>query len=133
MDSERESAVARWFKPFGRLASLIPMTEKRYARRASRSILHLYSQVRAAHPELFGKALYTEVVVARSHADLQAARAIVAKAEQSFAEWPKDRALDFRDVVAYLVFTEFMQSNPLRHGTHTDMRRIVAKIIPPNL
>ncbi len=124
---------ARLPKPISFLATLIPATEKRYARRASRSVLDVYWQVRAAHPELSGKALYTEVIATHSHTDQEAARAIVLKAEQSFAEWPNQRDLTFRDVVAYLVFDEFMRLHPSRHGTRADMRRVAAKIIPANL
>ncbi|HSD73345.1 MAG TPA: hypothetical protein VLB75_01165 [Steroidobacteraceae bacterium] len=125
--------AAKRFKPIAFLASLIPMTEKRYARRAGRSVLDVYWQVRKAHPELTGKALYTEVVAARSHTEPEAARTILSKAEQSFAEWPRQRDLIFLDVVAYLVFDEFMRSHPLQRGTCADMRRVIAKIIPSNL
>lgn len=125
--------IARLLQQIRLLAGSLPMTERRYARRASRGVLDIYWQVRGAHPELTGKALYTEVVATHSRTDQKAAGAIVLKAEQSFAEWPKQRDLMFRDVVAYLVFDEFMRSHPSSHGTRADMRRVAAKIIPSNL
>ncbi|HZF16100.1 MAG TPA: hypothetical protein VE046_09185 [Steroidobacteraceae bacterium] len=109
------------------------MTEARFARHAGRGVLKVYWQVRASCPELTGHALYAQVVAKRSGIAPEAARAIVLKAEQSFAEWPKERELSFRDVVAYLVFAEFVRAHPERKGVQADMRRVVAKIIPGNL
>jgi hypothetical protein len=127
----RTSVAVRWLKPIGRL--LTPVTEKRYAKRASRSILDLYWQVRTAHPDMAGRALYAEVVAARTRSSPAAAHAILFRAEQSSAGWLTERDLAFRDVVAYLAFTEFLQSHPLHHGTRTNMRQVAARIIPRNL
>lgn len=130
--TEGKATVAvRWLKPIGRL--LIPVAEKRYARRASRNILALYWQVRAAHPEMAGRALYAEVVAARTRTTPAAANAILFRAEQSSAAWLTERDLALRDVVAYLAFTEFLQSHPLHHGTRTNMLQVAARIIPRNL
>lgn len=130
--TEGKAAVAvRWLKPIGRL--LIPVAEKRYAKRASRSILDLYWQVRAAHPEMAGRELYAEVVATRAHTSPASARAILFRAEQSSAGWLTERELALRDVAAYLAFTEFLQSHPLHHGTRTNMRQVAARIIPRNL
>jgi len=115
------------------LATLFPITERRFAKAASLSILELYRQVHAAQPELTGRELYAEVVAIRMRIDRNAARAIVLSAEQSFAEWPKERALRFYDVVAYLVIDEFRRGHPGSHGTQTEMRHIAAKVIPADL
>ncbi len=125
--------MAQLLKPLGFLTKLIPLSERSFAKRTSLSVLEIYWRVREAQPELNGKALYAEVVATRSHVDLQAARMIVQRAEQSFAEWPEERDVIFRDVVDYLVFDEFMQAHPDRRGAQSDMRRVAAKIIPENL
>jgi hypothetical protein len=127
----KASVAVRWLKPIGRL--LIPVAEKRYARRASRSILALYWQVRAAHPDMAGRELYAEVVAARVHTGPATARAILFRAEQSSDGWLTERDLALRDVAAYLAYIEFLQTHPLHHGTRTNMRQVAAKIIPHNL
>lgn len=84
--------------------------------------------------ELKGRALYGAVIARRlgSNSILGAAD-IVRRAEESFAVWPRDRELTFRDVVHYQIFDEYMRQSELRVGTRTDFGVAVARIIPDGL
>jgi hypothetical protein len=85
------------------------------------------------YPELKGKSLYRRVVAARLHDDDLAAEAVLQHAEQSFAIWPVERALNFRDVVHYLAVSQFMALHGDAHWVYADMKRIVDAIIPHQL
>jgi hypothetical protein len=117
----------------GSLGILVSWSERRYARRASLDVLETYRREHAAHPELSGKELYTQVVAAHTGADRQTASRIVRQAGESFADWPNWRDMTFRDVVSFLVLADYMRSNPGRGGTSTNMRRVVARVIPGDL
>jgi len=64
---------------------------------------------------------------------LAGAAAILDGAENSYCLWPLKRELRFRDVVSYVVVQEYSHLNSFRRGTQTDMRRIVARVIPAEL
>jgi hypothetical protein len=107
--------------------------ELRFAKKAGRSALAHYRRLRTDRPELIGQALYQTFVCERNAIDESAARAILQRAEASFAAWPNDRDLNFRDVVQYLVISEYLSSHPERGGTTVNMTRIIAQIIPGQL
>ena len=107
--------------------------ERRYAKAASRQLLELFRHEQRERPELTGRALY-EAVIARhlgSNPTLSAAE-IVRRAEESFANWPIDRELKFRDVVHYQIFDEYMRQSQVI-GTRTNFGVAVAQIIPAEL
>jgi hypothetical protein len=104
--------------------------EWRFARRTAQAALALFRRIREQQPELAGRALYEAIVCQRNGIEAYAARVILRHADDSFAAWPKERALIFRDVVQYLVITEYLLSNSERTGTATNMAKVVAKIIP---
>ncbi len=114
-----------------------PMEERYYARRESRKVLAMYHVMRAEHPELTGTELYQTIVASltRSDADVAnvAAQAIVRAAGQSFAAWPSERALTFRDVVHYLCFECFTRSRHNKGWTLTSIREVVDSVIPKDL
>jgi hypothetical protein len=107
--------------------------ELRFAKKAARLALARYHRLRAERPELNGQALYQAFVCERNAIDESAARAILQRAEASFAAWPNDRDLIFRDVVQYLAISEYLASHPERGGTTVNMTRIIAQIIPGQL
>ena len=107
--------------------------EKRYFRRESRKVLAMYRAVRAQHPAVTGMALYEEVVGRVTGVSADGARALVRAAEQSFATWPSERDLTFRDVVHYLCFESFSQSHGNRNWMRTSLREVVDSEIPKDL
>jgi hypothetical protein len=104
--------------------------ELRSAKKAGRQELTRYQRLRAARPELTGRALYEAFVRERNTLGASAAQALLQRAEASFAAWPADHDLIFRNVVQYLVISEYLMSHPERHSTATNMARIIADVIP---
>jgi hypothetical protein len=88
--------------------------------------------MRREEPQLIGKALYQRIVIQRSGLDIHAAAGVLRRAEQSFCEWPSDRDLKFRDVVRYIVIEEYLRSHATI-GTHTNLGKVVARVIPDDL
>ena len=109
------------------------VAEKWYAWRTSREMLGWYHRVRGEEPQLTGRPLYQQVIVRRSGLDAEAASGVLQRACQSFCDWPFERRLRFRDVVHYVVVDEYLRSHLTILGTHTDMGKVVARLIPRNL
>lgn len=108
--------------------------ERHYARRASEQMLDLFRQERREHPDLSGRVLYEAVAARRLGAKPRLSAAeVVRRAEESFADWPAERAVRFRDVVHYLIFDEYLHQGKAREATKTNMGAVVARVIPEEL
>ena len=107
--------------------------ELRFAKKAGRLALTRYQRLRTERPELTRQALYEAFVCERNAIEPSAAREILQRAEASFAAWPNDRDLTFRNVVQYLAISEYLALYPKRGGTTVNMVRIITRIIPGNL
>jgi YHS domain-containing protein len=107
--------------------------QSRHAAAVSRQLLKLHSFVAERHPDLKGRALYRQIVMVRSGADIVSADRMLNRAEQSFAQWPAQRDLRFADVVHYLAVEEFLAAHGETHWTHAHMGRVVAARIPSKL
>jgi hypothetical protein len=108
--------------------------ERRYAKETSEQLLDLFRREQREHPELKGRALYEAVTARRLGLNPPvSATEIVRRAEESFADWPVERELRFRDVVHYLIFDEYMHAGKARAGTKTNMGAVVARIIPEEI
>jgi hypothetical protein len=79
------------------------------------------------------KALYENIVTLRLGTQASRAAQIVLRAEESFTDWPVERELNFRHLVHYLIFDEYMRTGKAREGTKTNMGVMVARIIPEDL
>ncbi len=112
---------------------LVAWQERRFARRGSLEVLDVYRREHAAHPELSGKHLYAAVVATYMGTDRETASTIVRQAGESFADWPNWRDMTFRDVVDFVVISDYLRSNPGRSGPDANMRRVIAKVIPGEL
>jgi hypothetical protein len=130
--SVREFAI-NLFQRQRELGVFAAWSERRYAKRASLEILELFCSERQKHPELTGPSLYEAVVARRLGPDGTNARTIVRQAKESFADWPVERSLRFRDVVSYLVFDEYLRSVGTRRGTRTQIGHVVARVIPKEI
>ena len=111
---------------------LRPWREQRYALKTSRALLRLYEEARSTDPTLRGRALYLQVV--RSHLGEQEkdAEDILNGAEQSYASWPVPRDLTFRDVVHYIVVTEYLAVKGAGY-TQGQLYRTIIREVPANL
>jgi hypothetical protein len=104
--------------------------ERRYATHAAAAALSFYHRLRAKEPALVGSDLYESVVCLRNGIAASDAHAILHRARESFAAWPIDRDLIFRDVVQYLVISEYLVAKSKRVGTAINMADVVAQVIP---
>lgn len=130
--TESPASRATWLADWSR-GLLSAWRERRVARRASRESLRLYREIEAAQPELPAVARYRTVVARRTGLDEHGVRRVLEQAEDSFASWPVERPLRFRDVVQYLVVHECLQADPSLIGTRTRLTTIIAEVIPDNL
>jgi hypothetical protein len=108
------------------------LTEIWFAWQASHELLDSYKHMHREDPQCIGKPLYERIVSRRSGLDVQAVAGILRRAEQSFCEWPSERDLKYRDVVQYMVIEEYLRSYGAI-GTHTNLAKVVAYVIPDNL
>lgn len=116
------------------LGVFVVYAERRYAREASEQLLELFWCEQREHPELKARALYEAVIARRLGSNLTISAAdIVRRAEQTFADWPAEREVKFRDVVHYQIFDEYMRQGETRVGTRTNFGEAVARIIPDEL
>ena len=107
--------------------------ERRFAKIAARRALACFEEVHAERPDLTGESLYEAFLCRRSALEASAARMILRHAESSFTMWPTERDLIFRDVVQYLVLSEYLETYPKRVGAATNVIKIIAKVIPKQL
>ena len=109
------------------------MRERNQIRRTCVESLKIYRQVAEEIPEASKTALYTRFIEKRCVADPRDVREIIRHAVESFASWPVERDLTFRDLVCYLAITECLQANPTEIGVHARVFDVVSNIIPADL
>jgi hypothetical protein len=108
--------------------------EKHHAAKASRELLKLYQTIVTARPGIRKEELYRQVVMNRLRVTLAAADAVLDRATESFATWPVERPLTFRDVVHYLAVSEYLGSKDyVASWTREDLGRVVASLVPEDL
>lgn len=105
--------------------------ERRFAATVCRELLALRERVLRIEPHLGGRALYRRIVAARcGH---ESPDSLLRRAEESYARWPADRPLAFRDVVHYLAIAEFADARGTTPGAQADIRALVDARIPHGL
>lgn len=112
---------------------LLAWRERRFATQCAHRLLKLHQGMAMRYPELKGEVLYRRVVAAHLHDDAVAVDAVLQYARQSFAIWPTERALCFRDVVHYLAVSQFIATHHGARWVYADMKRIVHALIPQHL
>lgn len=122
----------RWFEVLG---SGIVRTwrERSTARQVSRESLRIYREVEVSAPELSGWPRYHAVVARQTGLDDSGVREILERAEGSFASWPIERPLKFRDVVQYMVATRCLNADASAVGIRSRLTTIIAEEIPGEL
>ncbi len=109
------------------------MRERVQIRRTCNHSLRLYHRIRAEMPDAPKMDIYAQVVKQRGHHSASDIPGILRHAEESFAQWPVDRDLTFRDLVAYLAVTDCMRANPRSKGVRSEVLGVVADTIPADL
>lgn len=126
--------------PVWRLLARLPLygwriawTERAYAKRQCALLLEIYEHLRKEHPELGGDELYARVVEYGLDCDPTAARSIVLGADRSFAQWPTERDVMFRDVASFLLMNQLLPAHSKTLGVQANVTSIVAAVIPLRL
>jgi hypothetical protein len=109
------------------------MRERQHVKRTCRDCLALYRQGEAQRANTTAAERYAHVIASRTGADANGVNTILRRAEESFAAWPNDRPLNFRDVVQYLAVTERLGDTLSESGVRAHVAEIVARLIPANL
>ena len=99
----------------------------------SRRLLTVHRVVAADHPHLSGRRLYEEVVAQFHHCDARTAQAVIRDAEQSYASWPVDRDLSFRDVVHFVAVSEIFAAHSATPWAESDIKRTIEALIPQDV
>jgi len=112
---------------------LLEFREKRFARQTVRRLMHAYSSVRAASPDLSGKALYREVLLHTRQVDLATVDQLLSEAEDSVDDWtsPESNGFGLREVAHFFVMSQYLAAG--HAGTVVSLRDIVHTLIPENL
>jgi hypothetical protein len=116
-----------------RFGFLSTMREIHHVKRACRECLQLYRQVEQEKAGSTAAERYAYVVARRTGADINGVRSIIRHVEDSFAAWPIERPVNFRDVVQYLAITECLSEAESASGVRAEVSSVVAKLIPESL
>jgi hypothetical protein len=96
-------------------------------------MLNQYQRMRREDSTVTGRLLYQRILSQHSGFTAEGAATVLTGAGESYCSWPVHRELRFRDVVSYVVAQEYLCSHNFLRGTQTDIRRVVARIIPEEL
>jgi hypothetical protein len=116
-----------------RFGFLSTMREIHHVKRACRECLQLYRQVEQENAGATAAERYAYVVARRTGADIDGVKSIIRHVEDSFAVWPIERPVNFRDVVQYLAITECLSEAESASGVRAEVSSVVAKLIPESL
>jgi hypothetical protein len=105
------------------------LEERQFAKRVCSESLAAYHAIRNLHPQLKGDALYEAVVAKRSSIDAAAAKAIISGVNISVDDWVSNRNAMFRDVVRYMIVTEYLRQDIANQGMEMDLGPFLAKRI----
>jgi hypothetical protein len=132
------AAKSSWLEnTFGPLNFVAAMRERRQIRRFCDQSLALYRQVEAQMPQASQTERYGRFIELRSGATPATVPTVIRRAEESFADWPTERPLNFRDVVQYLAVTDCLKIDIAVAGVRSRIVDyvidIVAHVIPRDL
>jgi hypothetical protein len=107
--------------------------ERSLARNRSRDLMRDYLNVAAASPGLHGVDQYRAVLARQPGLNPDAIEKVIRGAEDSFAIWPVERPLKFRDVVQYLIVVDCLKANPDTTGVRSRLTTIIAEEVPDEI
>lgn len=113
------------------------MRERNQIRRICERLLGLYRQVEFDMPQASPTERYARVIEQSLGADPSTVRKILRRTAESFAAWPVERPLIFRDVVQYIAVTDGLKIDIAVDGVRSRIVDVVlavaAEVIPGNL
>lgn len=107
--------------------------ERKAAAVTAREMLEIHRKISGAYPALKGNLLYRQVVVAYKGGGLPEADSVLRRAADSYARWPVERPLAFRDVVHYVAVTDYLATNVSANWTQENIGRQVARLVRDGL
>jgi hypothetical protein len=105
------------------------MRERRQIRRFCDESLKLYRQVEAQMPQASQTERYARFIELRSGATPATVLTVMRRAEESFADWPTERPLNFQDVVQYLAVTDCLKIDIAVAGVRSRIVDFVIDIV----
>lgn len=107
--------------------------ERRLARRTTKRLLQVYSEVRRAKPDLVGGALYREVLLCPADVDSSEIDEVLSQAKNSVDEWtaPGREGLGFRELVHFLIVSSYETTDDV--GSVVSFRDIVDALVPRSM
>jgi len=115
------------------LNRMVAQREQAMARACCAEMLEILKSLESREPGLRGEPLYARAVTQRLACDIARAREIVRLADLSFAQWPEERDVRFRDVVNYLIVHQILGRDAKAMGAQSDIDRIIRDTIPKDL
>lgn len=112
---------------------ILAIKEKRFAKKIAKDLLKSHSVVSGERPDLFGKALYREVLQHSQEVDPSGADRILLQVEDSVDLWTTGTMaeLTFRQVVHFVVMLQYRAAG--NSGAVVSFRDIVYSMIPADL
>ena len=123
-------ATRNWLQMLRRFNFFAGLRERRQIRRICVEFLTLYRQVKAELPQLSHTELYARIIERRSGAGTQTVQTFMRRAEESFASWPVDRPLNFRDIVQYVAVTDCLRTDIAVDGVRSRIVDTALDIVP---
>jgi hypothetical protein len=139
-DGELSAGAAKggWLEAaLGPLNFVAAMRERRQIRRFCDDSLRLYRKVEAQMPQAPQTERYARFIELSSGVTAATVLTVMRRAEESFADWPNERPLNFRDVVQYLAVTDCLKIDIAVAGVRSRkvdfVIDIVGQVIPRDL
>jgi hypothetical protein len=103
--------------------------ERLFAARVCAESLLAYDAIHASEPQLRGDALYGAVIARRTHADPTTVHQILWRTHASVEDWDREHEPAFRDVVKYMIVSEYLGQAPGEQGMDIDLGAFLASRI----
>lgn len=115
------------------LHMLVGWRERRFVRACCVELLALYQRTESLHPELSGEPLYRRVVEAKLGREGREVDDVIHGAQVSYAHWPVERELCFRDVVHYLAVSGYCEARGRKPWLRSHVVDVIDAEIPARL
>ena len=126
----KHPAARNWVKALRRFQFFAGMRERRHIRRICGEFLSLYRQVEGEMPQASNMELYARIIQRRSGANAHEVQRFMRRAAESFAAWPIDRPLNFRDIVQYVAVTDCLETDIAVDGVRSRVVETAMDIVP---
>ena len=128
---QKKPAMSNWLEGALRRFSLIAgERERRQIRRICVEFLNLYRQVEIEFPQATPTERYARIIERRSGAGPATVQRFMRRAAESFAAWPVDRPLNFRDIVQYIAVTDCLKTDIAIDGVRSRVVDSALDIVP---